>query len=88
MGQGQADVALGTLRECSRNGDWLCLKNLHLVTAWLPHLEKVGNRCAVDYMAVLSLCDCLIYYNLKSFFLFVGVIKYQLLFSLLPIIWL
>uniref|UniRef100_H2M4S9 Cytoplasmic dynein 2 heavy chain 1 n=1 Tax=Oryzias latipes TaxID=8090 RepID=H2M4S9_ORYLA len=43
MGQGQADVALGTLRECSRNGDWLCLKNLHLVTAWLPHLEKELN---------------------------------------------
>uniref|UniRef100_A0A3Q0T4R8 Cytoplasmic dynein 2 heavy chain 1 n=1 Tax=Amphilophus citrinellus TaxID=61819 RepID=A0A3Q0T4R8_AMPCI len=43
MGQGQADVALATLRECSRNGDWLCLKNLHLVTAWLPHLEKELN---------------------------------------------
>lgn len=36
MGQGQADVALAKLRECSRNGEWLCLKNLHLVTAWLP----------------------------------------------------
>uniref|UniRef100_A0A3Q1BV91 Cytoplasmic dynein 2 heavy chain 1 n=1 Tax=Amphiprion ocellaris TaxID=80972 RepID=A0A3Q1BV91_AMPOC len=43
MGQGQADVALATLRECSRNGDWLCLKNLHLVTAWLPLLEKELN---------------------------------------------
>uniref|UniRef100_A0A8C4HFM7 Cytoplasmic dynein 2 heavy chain 1 n=1 Tax=Dicentrarchus labrax TaxID=13489 RepID=A0A8C4HFM7_DICLA len=43
MGQGQADVALATLRECSRNGDWLCLKNLHLVTTWLPHLEKELN---------------------------------------------
>ena len=43
MGQGQADVALAALRESSRNGDWLCLKNLHLVTAWLPQLEKVGN---------------------------------------------
>lgn len=21
-------------------GDWLCLKNLHLVVAWLPSLEK------------------------------------------------
>lgn len=42
MGQGQADVALATLRECSRNGEWLCLKNLHLVTAWLPILEKVS----------------------------------------------
>ncbi|XP_076002176.1 cytoplasmic dynein 2 heavy chain 1 isoform X2 [Genypterus blacodes] len=43
MGQGQADLALATLRECSRNGDWLCLKNLHLVTAWLPLLEKELN---------------------------------------------
>ncbi|KAF7666054.1 hypothetical protein LDENG_00118150 [Lucifuga dentata] len=43
MGQGQADVALATLIECSRNGDWLCLKNLHLVTAWLPLLEKELN---------------------------------------------
>ncbi|KAM9317805.1 cytoplasmic dynein 2 heavy chain 1 [Pholidichthys leucotaenia] len=43
MGQGQADVALATLKECSRNGEWLCLKNLHLVTAWLPLLEKELN---------------------------------------------
>ncbi|XP_055023019.1 cytoplasmic dynein 2 heavy chain 1 [Boleophthalmus pectinirostris] len=43
MGQGQADVALAALRECSRNGDWLCLKNLHLVTTWLPLLEKELN---------------------------------------------
>ncbi|KAM9801492.1 cytoplasmic dynein 2 heavy chain 1 [Neosynchiropus ocellatus] len=43
MGQGQADVALAALRECARDGDWLCLKNLHLVTAWLPVLEKELN---------------------------------------------
>ncbi|KAL2095874.1 hypothetical protein ACEWY4_008022 [Coilia grayii] len=43
MGQGQADLALQTLRECARNGEWLCLKNLHLVTAWLPLLEKELN---------------------------------------------
>lgn len=45
MGQGQADVALAALRDCSRNGEWLCLKNLHLVTAWLPLLEKVSIPC-------------------------------------------
>ena len=28
------------LAECARTGDWLCLKNLHLVVAWLPTLEK------------------------------------------------
>ncbi len=40
MGQGQADVALNLLRECTRSGDWLCLKNLHLAVSWLPTLEK------------------------------------------------
>ncbi|XP_071126281.1 cytoplasmic dynein 2 heavy chain 1-like isoform X2 [Mytilus edulis] len=43
MGQGQADIAMQLLRECSQNGEWLCLKNLHLVTAWLPQLEKEIN---------------------------------------------
>ncbi|XP_028817493.1 cytoplasmic dynein 2 heavy chain 1 isoform X3 [Denticeps clupeoides] len=43
MGQGQADIALQSLRECARNGEWLCLKNLHLVTSWLPLLEKELN---------------------------------------------
>ena len=28
------------LKDCAKEGDWLCLKNLHLVTAWLPTLEK------------------------------------------------
>ncbi|KAF5921105.1 hypothetical protein HPG69_018505 [Diceros bicornis minor] len=40
MGQGQADLASQMLKECARNGDWLCLKNLHLVVSWLPVLEK------------------------------------------------
>ena len=41
MGQGQAEIAIQLLRDCARNGEWLCLKNLHLVTSWLPTLEKV-----------------------------------------------
>ena len=40
MGQGQAEVAVSKLRQCAANGDWLCLKNLHLVTHWLPELEQ------------------------------------------------
>ena len=43
MGQGQADIAIQTLKKCTMNGDWLCLKNLHLVTPWLPTLEKLIN---------------------------------------------
>ncbi|KAM8977653.1 cytoplasmic dynein 2 heavy chain 1 [Pelodytes ibericus] len=43
MGQGQADLAIHTLRECAKEGEWLCLKNLHLVISWLPILEKELN---------------------------------------------
>lgn len=43
MGQGQADIAIQSLRNCAINGDWLCLKNLHLVTPWLSTLEKELN---------------------------------------------
>ncbi|KAK7096855.1 hypothetical protein V1264_003902 [Littorina saxatilis] len=43
MGQGQAEIAMQLLNQCSTSGEWLCLKNLHLVTAWLPTLEKVIN---------------------------------------------
>lgn len=40
MGGGQNDEALRLVREASHKGDWVCLKNLHLVTSWLPLLEK------------------------------------------------
>ena len=43
MGQGQASIAIQQLRDCAISGDWLCLKNLHLVTSWLPTLEKELN---------------------------------------------
>jgi hypothetical protein len=41
MGQGQMEIALDSLKKCSSQGAWLCLKNLHLVTPWLTTLEKV-----------------------------------------------
>ena len=28
------------LRDAAQKGEWVCLKNLHLVTSWLPALEK------------------------------------------------
>ena len=40
MGGGQNEEALRLVREASHKGDWVCLKNLHLVTSWLPLLEK------------------------------------------------
>ena len=40
MGGGQNELALQMLREAANKGYWLCFKNLHLVTSWLPLLEK------------------------------------------------
>lgn len=40
MGGGQQELAMKMLGEAMKNGTWLCLKNLHLVVAWLPNLEK------------------------------------------------
>eukprot|EP00049_Salpingoeca_infusionum_P001770 m.50835 g.50835 ORF g.50835 m.50835 type:complete len:4155 (+) comp11193_c0_seq1:125-12589(+) len=49
MGQGQSETAVTLLRECARKGEWLCLKNLHLVTHWLPELEQeLASLQAVD----------------------------------------
>lgn len=63
MGQGQAEVAMKLIRECAKNGDWLCLKNLHLVTAWLPALEKVTVCCRsikfLKHKAVSDIMMCL-----------------------------
>lgn len=43
MGQGQTDLAIKELHLAAKQGDWLCLKNLHLVMHWLPVLEKEIN---------------------------------------------
>lgn len=40
MGQGTTDIALQKLHSAAQAGEWLCLKNVHLVSAWLPALEK------------------------------------------------
>jgi dynein heavy chain 2 len=44
MGQGQSDIAMTMLKNCSQAGDWLLLKNVHLVTSWLPLLEKEMHK--------------------------------------------
>jgi dynein heavy chain 2 len=43
MGGGQQPVAMAMLKAAADSGGWLCLKNLHLVVAWLPDLEKELN---------------------------------------------
>lgn len=41
MGSGQTEGAIEMLEQAAEDGSWLCLKNLHLVTGWLPVLEKL-----------------------------------------------
>ncbi|VDM16092.1 unnamed protein product [Hydatigera taeniaeformis] len=43
MGQGQLEIALSEISAAAQSGGWVCLKNLHLVTHWLPVLEKHIN---------------------------------------------
>lgn len=38
MGQGQETKAINAIQEAAGLGYWLTLKNLHLVTSWLPLL--------------------------------------------------
>ena len=40
MGQGQAEVAIEKIQKAAAEGSWLVLKNLHLMTFWIPNLEK------------------------------------------------
>mmetsp|Transcript_43860 Transcript_43860/g.42387 ORF Transcript_43860/g.42387 Transcript_43860/m.42387 type:complete len:198 (+) Transcript_43860:538-1131(+) len=40
MGGGQNDLVIETIKQAAQKGEWVCLKNLHLVTPWLPILEK------------------------------------------------
>jgi len=40
MGGGQNDDAIRLLHDAAKCGDWICLKNLHLVISWVPLLEK------------------------------------------------
>lgn len=47
MGGGQNEVALKTLEDCASKGEWLCLKNLHLVPNFLTSLEKTLNNTQI-----------------------------------------
>lgn len=40
MGGGQQEIAMHLVKQAAQNGSWVCLKNLHLVVAWLPSLAK------------------------------------------------
>eukprot|EP00879_Flechtneria_rotunda_P005109 GHRR01005390.1.p1 GENE.GHRR01005390.1~~GHRR01005390.1.p1 ORF type:complete len:1589 (+),score=542.70 GHRR01005390.1:1679-6445(+) len=41
LGQGQAPIAQRMIEQSIRNGDWVFLANCHLMTSWLPTLDKI-----------------------------------------------
>ena len=48
MGSGQGEQAIAVLNKATKNGSWVCLKNLHLVIPWLSTLEKYINSLKVN----------------------------------------
>ena len=40
MGGGENQIAIEMMKDAAEKGEWVFLKNLHLVTPWLPTLEK------------------------------------------------
>jgi dynein heavy chain 2, cytosolic len=48
MGGGQQEEALRLIERAAREGGWVCLKNLHLVTSWLPTLQRVIGALSAD----------------------------------------
>lgn len=44
MGADQTETALNFVESAVTNGCWICLKNVHLVTHWLPTLERTIDQ--------------------------------------------
>lgn len=46
LGQGQEVVAENAMDLAAEEGQWVILQNIHLVTRWLPTLEKKMEQCS------------------------------------------
>lgn len=44
MGTDETEKAAESLVQAARNGQWICLKNVHLVSSWLPALDRLMNE--------------------------------------------
>ncbi|XP_030250577.1 dynein heavy chain 11, axonemal isoform X3 [Sparus aurata] len=48
LGQGQEKVAESVLNNASKLGHWVILQNVHLVARWLPSLDALLEKAAVE----------------------------------------
>lgn len=44
MGTDETEKATESVMQAARNGHWTCLKNIHLVSGWLPVLDRLMNE--------------------------------------------
>jgi len=58
MGQGQEARAEATLKKYAAEGGWIMLQNVHLMTNWLPKLERTLEICSetahMDFRCFIS----------------------------------
>jgi dynein heavy chain len=48
MGQGQEKIALNYLIEAAKNGNWVMVQNVHLMTEWMKDFERQLEICQDD----------------------------------------
>jgi len=48
MGQGQEEIADRVIKDFSKNGGWVFLDNIHLMSKWLPVLNRQLEVCAEE----------------------------------------
>lgn len=44
LGQGQGKRAEEEINKARMNGDWICLQNCHVLTTWMPELERIQEN--------------------------------------------
>lgn len=45
MGQGQEDIAINYLISAAKNGNWVMIQNVHLMTDWMKSFERQLEIC-------------------------------------------
>jgi len=59
MGQGQEKKAIMALQNAAKNGDWIMIQNVHLMTDWMKEFEReleiaIENDCNPSFRCFIS----------------------------------
>ena len=47
MGTGETQAAFELVQTAASKGHWICLKNVHLVSGWLPTLDRLLDELSI-----------------------------------------